>query len=652
MPEPQTAISRGSALAAAGCVFAISLVLYVLTLAPTVTLVDSGELILASAKLGVPHPPGFPLYVMLAHLASLVPVGNVAVRVNLVSAFSAAAASAMMTLLVAELMISAVTKNASTEDGGRKQIVVLVPAVAAGLIFAFSRTLWAYATIAEVYATNSLLIVAILWLTFSWRRGFDRAAPDYRRLYMAALVFGLAMGVHHVTVAFFLPSLALLVYLTAGRGFFASKAFLISAAAAFAAGVCVYLYLPLAASQSPIMNWGEPRDLGAVWQHVTGRQYQVNFQFESKNLVDLGRFLLREWSVAWLPAVLSLAAVGLAERARRDKALAAFLGLVVLVNIAYCSVYSIAEDKDAYFLPTFIAVTMLCAFGIRAVFRWAVTRPLGWQIAAIGVAAAVPIAALISNLPFNDRHDYYIAEDYVDNINASVEQGGMVLTADWQAYAPSFYTREIAGRRRDVIFIDVNLLRRSWYFAYLEQAYPEMMERSKGAIEAYRTELRSWDRDPAAYERPGPNQRINQRFQQMVVSIIEEQLKTKPLYYTYEMAGQGFFEEVPLPAAIREKYEVVPQGLVFRVVEKGSSELYAAPSIKTRGLNDGTLRFDEDDVVRRVVIPAYTVMLTNTGVYYGTKGRTAAAADKFRQALALDPAYEPAKKGLAAATRQ
>src|SRR5712691_76170 len=88
----------------AGIVFLVTLGVYIATLAPTVTLVDSGELIVAARFLGVAHPPGFPLYVMLAHLASLVPWGSVALRVNLASALFAALASATLSLVVAELM--------------------------------------------------------------------------------------------------------------------------------------------------------------------------------------------------------------------------------------------------------------------------------------------------------------------------------------------------------------------------------------------------------------------------------------------------------------------------------------------------------------------------------------------------------------------
>src|SRR5947207_8850168 len=101
-------ISRSRAeLLCAGAVFVVALLLYTLTLAPTVTLVDSGELILAAWGPGVAHPPGFPLWVMLAHLASLVPVGSVAVRINFSSAVFAALACATLTLVVAELLVTA-----------------------------------------------------------------------------------------------------------------------------------------------------------------------------------------------------------------------------------------------------------------------------------------------------------------------------------------------------------------------------------------------------------------------------------------------------------------------------------------------------------------------------------------------------------------
>src|SRR6266481_654199 len=148
-------------LLCAGIVFLIALLLYSWTLAPTVTLTDSGELIVAAQGLGVAHPPGFPLWVILAHLASLVPLGNVAMRINFSSALFAALASAMLTLVVAELMITGSYLSTSKQkrahrrreddDSGVGRLLIFAPALGAGLLMAFSRTLWSYATITEVY---------------------------------------------------------------------------------------------------------------------------------------------------------------------------------------------------------------------------------------------------------------------------------------------------------------------------------------------------------------------------------------------------------------------------------------------------------------------------------------------------------------------
>src|SRR6266566_6495450 len=107
----QPANSRITSLTAvqllcAGTVFLVAFLLYSRTLAPTVTLTDSGELIVVARGLGIAHPPGVPLWIILAHLASLVPLGNVAARINFSSALFAALACAMLTLVVAELMIT------------------------------------------------------------------------------------------------------------------------------------------------------------------------------------------------------------------------------------------------------------------------------------------------------------------------------------------------------------------------------------------------------------------------------------------------------------------------------------------------------------------------------------------------------------------
>src|SRR3989441_5001772 len=135
-----TISSSRAELFCAGTVFFAALLLYSWTLAPTVTLTDSGELIVVAQGVGVAHPPGFPLWVILAHLASLVPLGNIAVRINFSSALFAALASAILTLVVAELMITAAylparkggaQQRKRAVDSGIDRLLVFAPSLGA-----------------------------------------------------------------------------------------------------------------------------------------------------------------------------------------------------------------------------------------------------------------------------------------------------------------------------------------------------------------------------------------------------------------------------------------------------------------------------------------------------------------------------------------
>ncbi len=456
-------------LISAAAVFFVALFIYVATLAPTVTLVDSGELILAARTLGVAHPPGFPLYLMLAHLASLLPIGNVAVRVNFASAFFAALACAMIALVVAEILITAAYAHESKgkpskRDRKRKKMPhssvastdtsgiwrrTIAPSLGAGLLLAFSRTLWAYATIAEVYTLNAFLILTIFLLMLRWRRcivedggstiGRHINAKHDFLLYTAAGIFGLALGVHHVTVALMLPALAVLVYRTQGLKFFLSKRLVYAALISFAALICVYAYLPLVASASPLFNWGDPRSLRAIWWHITGRQYQVFFsfapQFAAEELRKFFALLLNEYGFWWLPLALILAVIGYISALRRDRTAFWFLGLIFLCDLAYGLGYNIAEDKDAYYLPAFISITIAVGFGLREFLQ---RIPIKIRRVGTLLALLIPLIALAGNWAFNNRSHYFIAHDYVENIQSTIKPNGLLLTMDWQVASPCF----------------------------------------------------------------------------------------------------------------------------------------------------------------------------------------------------------------------
>jgi hypothetical protein len=688
-------LSSKAALLCAGIVFFASLFLYRWTLAPTVTLVDSGELIVAARSLGVAHPPGFPLYVMLAHLASLVPLGSVAVRVNFASALFAALACAMLTLVVAELMMIAahlaVSKQRVKKRGGRKNkkasgrtigvktdddsinsvLLVLAPALASGLLMAFSRTLWSYATIAEVYTLNTLLILIIFFLMLRWRRrmvehergttantGFSSHASviaDYDSpLYAAAVIFGLALGVHHVTIALMLPALAVLVYGTEGLRFFTSKRLLYAALFSLAALIAVYSYLPLAASRAPIINWGNPRSLQEIWWHITGRQYQAFFSFAPKimgaQLVEFGKLALREFGPAWLPLALPIAIGGFGYAFKRDRTIFWFLTLIIIADMAYALSYTIAEDKDAYYLPTFISAAIAAGFGMRWLLQFVLSRRPATRKASILTAVPmllVPVIALAGNWPFNNRSHYFIGHDYVENILSTIEPNSLLLTLDWQVESPMLYAREVEQRRRDVKVVDVNLLRRSWYFDYLRRAYPGLIERSRDKVDAFVAELKQWEHDPQAYANDVKlTQRITSEFHQMLQSFVANEIEVASVYITFDFAFMTEEQDKELTKWLTKNYQLVPEGLVFKLAGDRGFHDPGEIHLETRGLADGSLRFEKDDVVSLKVLPVYTTMLVNRGRYLAFFNQHERAIDAFKQALALDQNLERAQKGI------
>ena len=662
------ASGRGNFICA-GIVFFAAFALYAWTAAPTVTLVDSGELITTARFAGVAHPPGFPLWVVLAHLASLIPIGNVAWRINLSSAFFGALASAVTTLVVVELLgASRYFKIPDTRRGKRKipsaknsggrdldnsgtaYLFFVLPATAAGLLMTFSRTLWAYATVAEVYTLNTFLILLIFFLMLRWRRGGGKRDSS---LYLAAVVFGIALGVHHVTVALVLPAIALLVYRKEGLTFFKSRRFLYAAIVSLAAMIAIYSFLPIAAAQAPLMNWGKPTSLRAIWWHITGRQYQTFLSFDPKMLGEqlavFGGMALREFGRSWLPLGICLALLGFWSLFRTDRTAFWFLAWIIGANLGYASSYIIAEDKDAYYLTTFVVLVIAAGAGLRELLYFIFSK-LGQSRIASVIAAVLllvaPSLALASNLPFNNRRHYRIARDYVSNIFRSVEPRGLLLTFDWEVASPIFYAQQVERRRRDVKVVDINLLRRSWYFDYLKTAYPDLIERSREPVDSFVAELENWEHDETAYAENEAAQRISSKFEEMIASFVKQEMQVATAYVTLDFLTPDERDR-KMTSSVMEHYGLVPQGLVFKLVSDRTA--FRDPRrirIETRGLTGGTFHFEKDDVMKTKVFPVYVMMLVNRGRYLASFGQHQRAVDAFKEALTLDPESQDARRSL------
>jgi tetratricopeptide (TPR) repeat protein len=261
--------------------------------------------------------------------------------------------------------------------------------------------------------------------------------------------------------------------------------------------------------------------------------------------------------------------------------------------------------------------------------------------------ALAPTLAFLGNLPFNNRSRYFIAHDYVENILNGIEPGGMLLTRDWQVYSPMIYALEIERTRNDVVAIDINQLRRSWYFDHLRKTYPATIERNHDKVDAFLEDLTHWEQDPDLYQRDvSLNQRINSRFYEMIRALVTDHLRRAPVYVTQDVAINSEGSDAELTKWLSDSYQLVPQGLVFQVAEKGAPLQLSQSRLVTRGLADGSVRFEPDDVVKVKVIPVYLGMLYNRGRYLAATGRNEQAIKSFRDALDLQPSFVAAQQAI------
>jgi thioredoxin-like negative regulator of GroEL len=318
-----------------GLTFLIALVVYTLTLAPTVTLEDSGELIVASDYLGVPHPPGYPIWSLMTWFFQWIFNGvtyhgypNPAWGVGFCSAFAGALACGTLALLVScsgLQLLHGLKKETRVLGEKTESLFCCVAGISSGLLLAFSQGMWSQSVIAEVYALNILFQTAVLLFLYRWMVEPENPKP----LFLMAFTFGLGLT-NHQTLMFMGAGVALAVLLrhirlardfavvgafyvlmvglnkmmvddpqyanwcwtagpaNAGFWFWTIYALAVPVLGLFLPngrtvcatyllmllGLSFYLYMPISSDQNPPINWGYPRTWEGFMHAITRGQYE------------------------------------------------------------------------------------------------------------------------------------------------------------------------------------------------------------------------------------------------------------------------------------------------------------------------------------------------------------------------------------------
>lgn len=444
--------------------FLLALGVYLLTIAPDLTWahfgVDGGELIAAATTLGVPHPPGYPTYVLLGKLFSLLPLGTIPLRFNLFSAVSMAIAAAFVTAIS-----RSACQPVSLSAG---QSSVLSPSIIAGLTFAFAQLVWGQAVITEVYALNLACLALFLWLLLTGR---------------PAWWVGIALGVSmttHLSSGLMLP----LALWGVGRGR------VLNLLTGCLLGLTPFLLIPLFAQNPTPVVWGDPTTLAGWLWVITGRLFAGNVfalplaQWPER-LVEWGAIPFIQFTPLGLPLLVyglyrareneateRMAADDLSELLPVAPPLRPMQGALLFSTLAYFFYAFTYTSIDAiiFLLPGLLLLSVLLTFGLKRLGKW------GWVL---------PLTLVALNFGPVNLHNEVGPRPQAEQLLAALPPNAIVLSPGDETIFTLWALQQGEGIRPDLILVDANLFALKAYRQRLSQLFPHLTALTEDNLAAF-----------------------------------------------------------------------------------------------------------------------------------------------------------------------
>jgi hypothetical protein len=437
-----------------------ALAVYLATLSPTVEGGDSGEFIVVAFVRGIAHPPGYPLHALLGHLLTLLPLGTVAWRVNLLSAACDGLAAALLAQAVASWT-------------GRSW-----PGVLSGVAFAFSPLVWPYAVTAEVFPLNNLFAAGLVLISVEATHRPGGWLP------WAAFWLGLGLTNHHTLVFLGAPVVAYVLLLERGG---MSPRRLALTGVGFAAGLVPYAYLPLAAAAHPPFAWGDLTSWQGFWTHLLRREYGT-FRLASADvgaggqlLPRLGHFVSRFARTTWgLGPFLALCSLG-SFGTRSPRARLALLWSASLVEylVVFGALANVRLDEPLHVTvqERFWQQALLVGCALAGVGLAALAEVLGGigAVMEMGAALGLGVALLLTGLGPMSQPNRVLFRDYATAVLDSMPENAILLATSDETIGSVRYVQEVEGRRRDVRVIPSGQLASPWFRSFAARHLPGLV---------------------------------------------------------------------------------------------------------------------------------------------------------------------------------
>lgn len=541
--------------------FLIPFVVYLATLAPTVTFIDSGELATVAAKLGVAHPTGYPLFTVLGNLFTKIPVGDEVYRLNFMCAvISSAALFMFFNLLVFILKYQKFPDELVSEVYKFSDNVIYNISLASVLILAFSKTFWDTANAIEVYSLHTFFLVTNIYLFLKANslsiKDKTSVFQNEKHWILFAFILGLSFT-NHLSTIFLSVGFLYLYFAVNGFGK-VSLMRIIYLAIPFLLGYSFYFYLFIR-SDNPVLSWGYPHNFENFWRHFTGKQFSVWMFSSFENAGKQFSYFTKNYPVEFFYIPLLIAIPGIYELNKKSRKLFFF----TLFLFGFCILYAInydIYDIDSYFLLAFIITAVWIAFGFVFITKKIKTNPVQLSYSFLLIA----LIPLIQNYSKVDESKNYFVKDYTMNVFKSAPQNSIILSTQWDFWlSSSIYQQYVKNIRKDLVIIDKELLRKSWYMNHIKNHYPDVYEKSQSEFELYLTELLKFENNTNRYTNPKSEidrqdlMKIQTSFLNLLNSIPDKNYNERNFFTTFEI-------EQEKNERFGKDYTRIPQGLLIK----------------------------------------------------------------------------------------
>jgi hypothetical protein len=433
--------------------------LYLRTIAPGLTWAfdgaDGGDLVTAVATGGVPHPSGYPAYLLIASLFIKIPLGSLAFRTNLLSVFFTIATAFMIYTIVRELGNT------------------IFSASIASLVFGTFPLVWSQAIITEVYALNAFFISLILYFFI---KRFSNPLMDLAWGCLAGLGIG-----NHLTIAFTLPLMfvgppgpAEIEGVSIKRSIFRYIRVIAIRLLGLCLGLCVYLVIPIRAATEAPINWGNAKDLNGLFWLVTGKMYwgrmnDFSFAYLLKGTQAWSHFMFEQLGIYGILLVFIVLAL-LFSRSRFYLATGWLILIYSIFSILYYS-----PDSYIYLIPALLAISVWMGLSAEWVAERFSSRALRWKPLFEFILLGLILIHGFLEIPKMDLSADHAVDKYAKTILNSAPTKAILFSEGDEATFALWYYVYAYHQRPDMAIISNDLLSEPWYQAVLKYTYPDLV---------------------------------------------------------------------------------------------------------------------------------------------------------------------------------